>query len=114
MLHSSPLFFSFSFFIIFNITILLTLFITGTISGSTLTKNRRRGSLLGLLLTIHVACHGLAIAISNSAYMIAVKRSSILFTVILAIIIFREENPKWRGIGTALMFGGVMLISLKG
>ena len=114
MIHSSTLFFSFSFFIVFNVCILFVLLLTGKIQTSLFIKEPTKGFWLGLLLSIHVACHGLAIAIANAAYMIALKRSSILFTVIVGITLLKEENPKWRGIGTALMFLGVLLISLKG
>ncbi len=114
MIHSSPLFFTFFFFLIFNLTLLTGIFLFSRTSFKILSQNANKGLLLGSLLTIHVSCHGLAIMLTTAVYMVAVKRSSILFTVILGWLIFKEKNIIKRGLGVSLMFSGVLLITLLG
>jgi uncharacterized membrane protein len=45
---------------------------------------------------------------------VAVKRSSILFSVLLSWLILKEKDIRYRGLGTLLMFAGMLLISLLG
>lgn len=114
MIHSSPLYFSYSFFLVFNLTALAGIFLTGKSPVSNLTVHNRKGILLGALLMTHITFHGLAIAMSTAVYMIAVKRSSILFSVLLGWMILKEGDFRSRGLGTLLMFCGAMFITLLG
>jgi drug/metabolite transporter (DMT)-like permease len=114
MLHSSPLYFSYYFFLVFNITILAALFITRQSSLRKVLQHPRKGSWLGALLMIHISFHGLAIAISTAVYMVAIKRSSILFSVLMSWLILQEEDIKYRGLGTILMFAGMLFIGILG
>ncbi len=114
MLHSSPLFFTFFFFLVFNLTLLAGIFLFSPTRPATLRQHAPKGLLLGTLLTIHVSSHGLAIMLTSAVYMIAIKRCSILFTVILSRLILKEKDIMKRGLGTLLMFGGALLITLLG
>ena len=114
MLHSSALYFTYYFFLIFNILILSALLISKQSSLKKIMQNYRKGSWLGALLIIHISCHGLAITISTAVYMVAIKRSSILFSVLMGWLILKEEDIKYRGIGTILMFMGMLFISILG
>ena len=114
MLHSSPLYFSYYFFLVFNITILAALFITKKSSLRKVLQHPRKGPWLGSLLMIHISFHSLAIAISTAVYMVAIKRSSILFTVLMSWLILKEEDSKYRILGTILMFTGMLFISILG
>jgi drug/metabolite transporter (DMT)-like permease len=114
ILHSSPLFFSYSFFLIFNLTILTGLVLGRRNNWRKILHNSPRGVWLGTLFMIHISFHGLAIAGSTAVYMVAVKRSSILFSVLLSWFILREADIKYRGLGTLLMFIGMLFITLLG
>jgi drug/metabolite transporter (DMT)-like permease len=114
MLHSSPLFFSYFFFLVFNTTILTALFLSGRVNGLRFTRERKKGMLLGGLLLMHVSCHAVAIALATAVYMVAVKRSSILFSVLLSWLVLREGHMAFRGPGTLCMFFGVLLITFLG
>jgi uncharacterized membrane protein len=46
--------------------------------------------------------------------MVAVKRSSILFSVLLSWLILRETDIRYRGLGTLLMFVGMLFITVLG
>ncbi len=114
ILHSSPLFFSYSFFLVFNITVLSGLLLVRKNDWRKILHNTPRGMWLGSLLMIHISFHGLAIAISTAVYMVAVKRSSILFSVLLSWLILKEADIRYRGFGTLLMFTGMLLLTLFG
>lgn len=114
ILHSSPLFFTFFFFLVFNIATLIVLSLSGRCRWHRLVDKRWQGIWLGGLLILHVGCHGLAIAISTAVYMVAVKRSSIVFSVLLSLYFLHEEQAAIRSLGTFLMFSGVLLITFLG
>ena len=114
ILHSSPLFFSYSFFLVFNVLILIGLFVRGKNNWQKIIRNSPKGLWLGSLLMIHISFHGLAISISTAVYMVAVKRSSILFSVLLSWLILKERDIHYRGLGTLIMFVGMIFITLLG
>jgi len=114
MLHSSALYFTYYFFLLFNILILSALLVSKQSSLKKIIRNYRKGTWLGTLLIIHISCHGLAITLSTAVYMVAIKRSSILFSVLMGWLILKEEDIKYRGIGTILMFIGMLFISILG
>ena len=114
ILHSSPLFFSYFFFLTFNITVLTGLLLGRRNNWQKIIHNSPKGLWLGTLLMIHISFHGLAIAISTAVYMVAVKRSSILFTVLLSWLLLKETDIRYRGFGTLLMFIGMLFITLLG
>ncbi|MCK4555658.1 MAG: hypothetical protein KAT83_03550 [Candidatus Aenigmarchaeota archaeon] len=47
-----------------------------------------------------------------AAYVIAVKRTNTLFSVVFGAIFFKEKNIRGRLLGAALMVLGVAIISL--
>lgn len=115
MLHSSPLFFSFFFFAVFNVLMLGILFLSGKVRWNIVVfQGWKRGMVLGCLLAVHIAGHALAISMITAAYMIAVKRTSIFFTVLLGGLLFKEDQLAKRLMGTLLMVLGVICITLFG
>jgi drug/metabolite transporter (DMT)-like permease len=114
ILHSSPLFFSYLFFLIFNITVLAGFLLFRKNDWHKIIRNTPRGIWLGSLFMVHISFHSLAIAISTAVYMVAVKRSSILITILLSWFILKEENIRFRGLGTLLMFAGILIITFLG
>ena len=114
ILHSSPLFFGFSFFLGFSLLILLGLAISGRLRSGQLIGYKRQGLWLGGLLGVHVVSHNIAISLVTAAYMIAVKRCSILFSVLAGGFYLREASFPARLAGTAAMFAGMLLIILGG
>jgi drug/metabolite transporter (DMT)-like permease len=53
-----------------------------------------------------------AISIANVAYMIALKRTSLLFGVCYGFLLFRERHVRERLLGAILMFAGFILVVL--
>jgi drug/metabolite transporter (DMT)-like permease len=114
ILHSSPLFFTMSFFAVFNPTFVLLLWLFGRIRLATYAEMPLKGLTAGCLLFVHALCHGFAISLTKAAYMISIKRLSILFGVIYGGLIFKESQIILRFTGAALMLSGALVIILKG
>jgi drug/metabolite transporter (DMT)-like permease len=114
ILLSSPLFFGIFFLAGLDIIALLVFPLLGNIRWKALIRLPREGLAVGLLLYLHVLFHVLAISMIEAVYMISVKRTSILFSVVYGRIIFREPEIRNRLLGTCLMFLGVASITLLG
>ena len=114
IVHSSPLFFSITFFAVLNFCMLATLRLLRKIDLNTCKNDPIKGIVAGCLLFLHVLLHGYAISFTKAAYMISVKRLSILFGILYGGFIFKEQNLVVRFCGAALMLSGAVLIMLKG
>jgi drug/metabolite transporter (DMT)-like permease len=114
IVHSSVMFFTLIFFLALNTITLLFIEITGKGRLAKLFAKPLQGSVAGVLLFIHLICHGWAISMTKAVYMISVKRMSILFGVIYGGIFFSEKHLFYRIIGAGLMIAGATVISLKG
>lgn len=67
---------------------------------------------LGLVLAGETVAINLAYTLQIVPYVTAVKRLSILFSVLIGGIVFREEGLRYRILGALIMIGGVALIVL--
>lgn len=114
ILHSSVMFFTASFFVAFNLTCLAGMLVFRKAQVRRLVMSPLQGTVAGGLLFGHAVCHGWAILMTKAAYMIAVKRLSILFGVIYGDLFFREQHMRYRLAGTGLMITGAALVTLKG
>ncbi|SNB46969.1 EamA family transporter [Geobacter sp. DSM 9736] len=72
----------------------------------------RAVTLPGILNGVMVATHMAAINMTNVAYMISVKRCSLLFGVLFGHMLFGEKGLRERLAGAALMVAGAALIVL--
>lgn len=66
---------------------------------------------VGLLMAVMVLAHFLAIAEVEVAYMIAVKRASLLFGILYGALLFGEQRLAQHLLAGSLMVGGVALIA---
>lgn len=114
ILNSSPIFFPVSFFSVFNMLMVLFLIFMGKIRFRDFSKEPLRGSLVGCFLFIHILLHGYAVSMVTAAYMISVKRLSVLFGVLYGWILFKEKDIIIRLSGAFFMVAGAALIVLKG
>lgn len=73
-------------------------------------RNLKNGLYLGLVMSFSNIAHFTAVGISNIAYMIAIKRLSLLFGIIFGYIFFKEAGFKERFTGALIMFTGFVLI----
>jgi uncharacterized membrane protein len=115
IIHSNPYFFG----IIYNIALLmlLTLFLPATANaepGKNLLRRPLIGLILGALVATTIFSHMLAISMTNVAYMISLKRTSLLFGVLYGALWFKEEKITERLTGAIIMITGVFIIGWFG
>ncbi|MDD1670203.1 MAG: hypothetical protein LUQ67_02650, partial [Methanomicrobiales archaeon] len=101
---------------------LVCLFIGGAFLGIALLRGGLRRAVprtaltaalaLGLVLAGETIAINLAYTLQIVPYVIAVKRLSILFSVLIGAIAFREGGIRFRAPGALVMLGGVALIVL--
>jgi uncharacterized membrane protein len=66
--------------------------------------------MIGLTNAVMIACHFWAISLVEVAYMISIKRTSMVFAVIYGWLLFREPNIRERLLGSGVMAAGAALI----
>lgn len=115
IVHSSPLFFGVTYFLVLTLafTPLKKRFgrenILATLNGKTMMTL----AFSGIAYAGMIVSHMLAISMSKAAYMIALKRSSILIGVVLGYVFFQESRVGQRFLGALIMFAGIVLIVLS-
>ncbi len=109
--NSSPVFFGSFYFIL--ITILFTPIILSKSKIIITRKDMAPLAIIGLTYALMIIFHMLAMSLTKVAYMISVKRMSLLFSIFYGHIIFREENIPERALGGVIMFIGFVLIVLS-
>ena len=112
VLNSAPVFFGVIYFFILTGALLPVVLIRSR--GDIVQVFSRPGSflLIGLFSAMMIIFHFLSIELIEVAYMISVKRSSMLFSVIYGSVIFKEFNIRERLIGSSVMIAGMVLITL--
>lgn len=106
--HSSPVFFGF--FYPFTLTVILTIFLGAKGKLGQVFSKPAVFIPIGLCTSAMIISHFIAISMTQVAYMIAVKRTSLVFSVIYGWLLFKEEKIKERLVGSALMLAGVVMI----
>ena len=114
--HSSPVFFGFFYFLALAICMLPIMIrkTGGKRFFPLLTSSFRIALLPAIFDTAAIVSHFYAISMTNVAYMIAVKRSSLLIGTVYGFVLFRERNIRERLIGAGLMFIGFVTVVLGG
>lgn len=106
--HSSPVFFGF--FYPLALTIVLTVFLMAKGKLGGVFERPATFLPIGLCTAVMIGTHFLAISMTQVAYMIAVKRLSLVFSVVYGWAMFREEKIRERLLGSAMMLAGVVSI----
>ena len=114
ILHSSPLFFTTTFFAVLAFLTLLVLLLVGKIRLRTFKTEISKGMVAGGLFFAHALLHGYAISLTKAAYMISVKRLSGLIGILYGGLIFNEKHIFIRFVGGSMMVAGAMLITIWG
>ncbi|MCX7817583.1 MAG: DMT family transporter [Syntrophales bacterium] len=113
ILHSNPFFFA----VIYNLALTgLVAFIYPVMEGGACKKlyagvRVAPVILLGLVEAISILSHVFALSLTQTAYMIALKRTSVLFGVLYGALLFSEEQIKERFLGAFLMLIGVFVMA---
>ncbi len=72
-----------------------------------------KSAAVGLFQAVSILTHMIAISLVEAAYMIAVKRTTLLFSVIYGKILFKEERFPFRLAGSVLMLAGCVILYLS-
>jgi drug/metabolite transporter (DMT)-like permease len=115
IIHSNPYFFG----ITYNVALamLMILFLPAAENAEPVKNIVKRpliGLILGALVATTIFSHVLAISMTNVAYMISLKRTSLLFGVLYGALWFKEEKITERLTGAIIMITGVFLIGWFG
>jgi uncharacterized membrane protein len=110
--HSSPLFFGITYFTALTIAVTPLSIYMGRkrLKGFFIEGSYRKVILPGIFYGLMVVFHMLSLDLTKVAYMISVKRLSLLIGVIYGHLFFKESHFKERLSGTILMLGGFVLI----
>ena len=114
IMHSSVMFFQMSFFATLGILLTILFGLAGRLSLRRMAASPGQGAVAGVLLYLHIFFHGFAIAMTKAAYMISIKRMSILVGVIYGGWFFHEENIVIRFAGSLMMVAGAGIILIAG
>lgn len=113
ILHSSPPAFSIIYILILTVAFAPVVFWKSRQHLPQLRAHLFPFLAIGFFETIMILFHTMAIVLTEVAYMIAVKRTSLLFSMIYGHLFFREPHLRRRLFAGLLMMAGVALISLR-
>jgi len=110
--HSSPLFFGVTYFVAMTIVLApIALFMgRGGLRRFAAEKQYKALILPGLFYSIMIVSHMTAISLTKVAYMISLKRTSIIMGIIYGYFLFKERNIGERLAGAVIMFVGFVMI----
>lgn len=114
ILHSSPLFFAVFYPFVLSLMLFPVVLYKYGFKIKMLVNKPILFLLIGLFSSVMIITHFIAVEMVEVAYMISVKRLSIMFTVLSGTIILKEGRTLDRLIGALLMVLGVTVINLFG
>ncbi len=110
MQHSSPVFFGAFYSIILTFAMSIYLIAKGRLG---MVVSRPASFLpIGLCTALMALSHFVAISNTQVSYMISVKRTNLIFSVLMGWFFFKETNIRQRLLGSVIMAAGVFLIVL--
>lgn len=112
--HSNPYTFGITYQLAFTTLVALCLPFMPTASLKNIGHRPLMGLVLGAVVFLSEISHWIAISQTQAAYMIALKRTSILFAVFYGAWLFREERIRERLVGALVMLCGVVCIACFG
>ncbi len=114
ILHSEPAFFGVFYPTVVGGSLLAAYPLSRAREARILASRLALGLLLGVAVAGEILCHVYGMTLAPAAYLIGVKRMSILFSVILGGLVLQERPFLPRLVAAALMVTGVALITLRG
>jgi drug/metabolite transporter (DMT)-like permease len=112
IVHSSPLFFGVTYFIALTIVFTPIALWMGKNDIKRFVSGKQYKGLLfpGIFYSVMIASHMIAISLTKVAYMISLKRTSLLIGVMYGYFFFKEKNIGERLSGAVLMLIGFVMI----
>lgn len=110
--HSSPVFYGIAVNIFITIGITPFVFIKSRKNLNQIPKNLKSLIPVGIFHGFMMLFHMIAISMTLVAYLISIKRTSAVISVLFGVIIFKEKGLKERILGAIIMIIGVLCITL--
>lgn len=110
---SNPAYFMFMHYLIASIVMIIFFFKRLEKNKKVIRQNYVYMLILGFAVAISELLAATAFKFSIVPYVISLKRSSIIFSVIIGFLFFKEKNFKEAIIGTIIMFVGAVLITIS-
>lgn len=111
MQHMSGVGFGAFYFALVGMTTLVVFALWQPAALTTLLRPRPAHLLVAGLMAVMILTHFMALALTETAYMIAVKRVSVLFGIVLGALFFAERHLARNLFAGTLMVGGVAMIA---
>jgi len=111
IIHSSPLFMAIVYFTGLALAFTPLVMTIGKTPPSKMFTRSLGKFKIGLGMAIMAITHFTAISMINVAYMISIKRLSLLFAILYGWIVFKEENIKERLLGGMIIIAGAAIIA---
>lgn len=111
--NSSPIFWIISVYACIALLMFPVMFQKSQTPLQQIKQNWKKLILIGLFNAITVACQMTALTLTLVAYVIAVKRTSGLFSVLFGYLIFNEKGIRERFAGSVIMVFGVLFITMS-
>lgn len=89
---------------------LVVLLLFGRHALPAVAKHWKAAAMVALLMAVMVFLHFVAISMVEAAYMVAVKRSSMLFGIVFGVLFFAEKHLGVHLFAAGLMLAGVFVI----
>jgi drug/metabolite transporter (DMT)-like permease len=111
--HSSPVFFGSFYFVLVFIAFTPIAFLKSRQPMKIMKKEVKALASIGSTYGMMIFFHMIAVSMSNVAYMVSIKRTSLLFSVVFGHFMFKEEKITEKAIGAVIMFIGFVWIVLS-
>lgn len=112
--NSSLFFWFFCLLLLISLMFTFLLFIFNKKEIKSIKKNKKLFMSLGFLHGFSIMFHAMAIQLTLLAYVVSVKRISIIFGVLFGSFVLKEEKAVQRVFSAIIMFFGILLITLFG
>lgn len=106
--NSSPAFFGASYFTVLALVLLIPVIRRKEVPGVV----RKTVLIPGIAIALSVIFHLKGIELIQASYFIALKRLSMIISIVLGIVILKEKSGKERLVGGTIMMLGVLIIVL--
>jgi len=113
VINSSSFFWAISLNICIFALMSLFLLHNSKVDSKKINHNLKDFVFLGFFYALGWLAQMTAISLISVAYVISIKRSSTLISVILGYLLFKESNIKWRLPGATIMFVGFLVLALS-
>lgn len=109
--YTTPMFFGTLYYVVIGLIVIFVFSIGATSTVHVLWRKPKAHFAIGLFMAVMVVTHFFAIQHVEVAYMIAVKRTSLLFGMLYSVLLFHERARVEHFLAAGMMLAGVYLIA---